>query len=923
MAEKTKEQFLDDYIDEIRDYWKDAKADVKKLMKDRKVKQALGLVVSQIPQEQLKKATRQELKTLMSSIRDDIEEIGGNYKSYATALGWTAEELAGAVERINWQTQFVDDVTKSTYDRLSALFDAKYGTVQELEKDLRLLFGEGKADAIAKYKEEIKGIVDDLIAGKTTTAGWEETMQGLIQRGYEDVFKTGRLDYGIIEELTDRERARLEKIVKEEYEFLSNFRKDIEKGELIEVSPDAIRARANLYGDAFGSVYEEGKISTLKDDVEIWWQLGVPETMHCFPKGTMILTNQGEIEIEKIKAGDMVFTLDGFQKVLKVFKRSFRGIFKVIEQDKPKVFCTPNHQFLVKWGSKAKWIKAQNLIDRTYNNSDELLIFNKDNKIFTFCKVKVYDDNQYETNTEVYNLAVEKAHHYIANGFVVHNCDVCPEIAEKSPYTRDTLPFMPGDGSTPCFFNAGKVKVLTQEKGYMPLPKVKEGMNVLSHTGKFRKVLNHTKFNVENCNAVILTYEVGNEIRKVTVTPDHLFLSDLSWVRADQLKVGDKLVRMGKKCKREECSTIFNFRKNRDVNKIYCSSVCLCKAEGKTRTINAHKKNRELYLQGKGALQRWRANLSTEEAFKAASNAGKIAHQKHPRRGKTYEELYGEERAKRTKEKIGELRKGRTLIDILGKEKAQEIIEISRKNMLGGQAKRMRILADESLRKCNKGTFEERFGEEKAAQIKEKISDTVKQLWKQNPNKFLIALKEGNLKRRTGENFDRTKRTDIEVTMAQLLTELGIRYKEQIWFLGKYCVDFLLPDYNLIIEVDGEYWHTNKKEFDANRDNELKSLRGLDTVRFSRQRLKKNKKEIKEELIRLIANHNEAYRTKDDIIIKEIGRKIKSGVVECLQVEEDESFIINKGLISHNCLSNCACSLLFVYPDGTEKGEVM
>jgi hypothetical protein len=50
----------------------------------------------------------------------------------------------------------------------------------------------------------------------------------------------------------------------------------------------------------------------------------------------------------------------------------------------------------------------------------------------------------------VYNLEVEEAHHYIANGILVHNCDDCPRWADAGPYTLATLPAMPGDGTSKC-----------------------------------------------------------------------------------------------------------------------------------------------------------------------------------------------------------------------------------------------------------------------------------------------------------------------------------------------------------------------------------------------------------------------------------------------------------------------------------------
>jgi group I intron endonuclease len=78
------------------------------------------------------------------------------------------------------------------------------------------------------------------------------------------------------------------------------------------------------------------------------------------------------------------------------------------------------------------------------------------------------------------------------------------------------------------------------------------------------------------------------------------------------------------------------------------------------------------------------------------------------RKGKTYEELYGEELAKQLKIK----RKGKTYEEMYGKEKAKEA-----KRKIGEGIKR----------KTRKGkTYEEIFGEEKAKQLKREKSDAIK-----------------------------------------------------------------------------------------------------------------------------------------------------------------------------------------------------
>lgn len=51
-------------------------------------------------------------------------------------------------------------------------------------------------------------------------------------------------------------------------------------------------------------------------------------------------------------------------------------------------------------------------------------------------------------------------------------------------------------------------------------------------------------------------------------------------------------------------------------------------------------------------------------------------------------------------------------------------------------------------------------------------------------------------------------RTSIEIKMADELTLRGIKYIEQYNLGNKFALDFFLPEYNIVIECDGNYWHT-------------------------------------------------------------------------------------------------------------------
>jgi len=84
-----------------------------------------------------------------------------------------------------------------------------------------------------------------------------------------------------------------------------------------------------------------------------------------------------------------------------------------------------------------------------------------------------------------------------------------------------------------------------------------------------------------------------------------------------------------------------------------------------------------------------------------------------------------------------------------------------------------------------------------------------------------------------------TYKTDIEEIIFNLLTEENIEFVFQFPIRCKYgyIADFYLPDYNLIIEADGEQWHTDKK--DNIKTNVLKSM-GYSIIRLKGNKIRTN-----------------------------------------------------------------------------------
>ncbi len=84
-----------------------------------------------------------------------------------------------------------------------------------------------------------------------------------------------------------------------------------------------------------------------------------------------------------------------------------------------------------------------------------------------------------------------------------------------------------------------------------------------------------------------------------------------------------------------------------------------------------------------------------------------------------------------------------------------------------------------------------------------------------------------------------TKPTSIEIIVEQLLQALDVSYESQ-WAIGRYVVDFYIPDKHLVIECDGEYWHLKPeaKARDARKDAFL-SQRGYTILRLTGSQIKR------------------------------------------------------------------------------------
>lgn len=135
----------------------------------------------------------------------------------------------------------------------------------------------------------------------------------------------------------------------------------------------------------------------------------------CFPAWTFVETEIGPWPIQQIRSGTLVRTRDGLHAVIATSKSVYYGHMVQLLTARGMVASTRSHRF---WAvDKQDWVKAEDLeqgqpvewIDgSSIVVNDVLLWLNR--------------------GTDVYNLEIEDAHEFYANGLLVHNCPICAPL---------------------------------------------------------------------------------------------------------------------------------------------------------------------------------------------------------------------------------------------------------------------------------------------------------------------------------------------------------------------------------------------------------------------------------------------------------------------------------------------------------------
>jgi len=223
-----------------------------------------------------------------------------------------------------------------------------------------------------------------------------------------------------------------------------------------------------------------------------------------------------------------------------------------------------------------------------------------------------------------------------------------------------------------CFISP-RVLIYTSE-GYRPIKDIRVGDLVLSHTGRFRKVVYVRPREILPEGSPVVRISVkplGTRTRPIhmTVTAEHPFLVDGKWTLAREIKTGDRIKTLGDTC--EVCGRAFFVRYDRYEARTYrtCSYRCHNQrifhnpeAREKVRltmkaqysegrrdphliTRRANERTRELVAAGQAKIQ----HLTREERYRSRiSLAQKIT--AGLRRGRTG---FGEEHLKEILDRLG------------------------------------------------------------------------------------------------------------------------------------------------------------------------------------------------------------------------------------------------------------------------------
>lgn len=193
---------------------------------------------------------------------------------------------------------------------------------------------------------------------------------------------------------------------------------------------------------------------------------------------------------------------------------------------------------------------------------------------------------------------------------------------------------------------------------------------------------------------------------------------------------------------------------------------------------------------------------------------------------------------------------------------------------------------------------------EERIQFTQKARKKLKEKYPNGHPWMLEAIKKAN-------KTNGKKRTFIERKLLYFCDKLGVKTVTNLCLRNKdkhfrnnvkcYFPDIFIPSLGIILEADGVKWHEDK-EYDSNRDKDIKEFFGFDTFRFSEEDITEHGDEVFNELKNIFNNHAGNFNLIPVKLhaIQKTKKNSKCNYLYNLSVEDDESYIAD-GIVVHNC----------------------
>ena len=132
----------------------------------------------------------------------------------------------------------------------------------------------------------------------------------------------------------------------------------------------------------------------------------------------------------------------------------------------------------------------------------------------------------------------------------------------------------------------------------------------------------------------------------------------------------------------------------------------------------------------------------------------------------------------------------------------------------------------------------------KRPEVREKLKESGLRSYKRNPE-----LRKQRSESAINNPSRVFKDTSIELKVEAELKRRNINYQKQVPLCKVAIVDFYLPEYRIVIQCDGDYWHNlpNVKERDEKQDRVL-SFNGFNVYRFWEYEINKSAQECIDKL---------------------------------------------------------------------------